>query len=86
MISIPMVILGLILLMLATYLALGLAMTSSLRRGIRKIWTERENPKTNLFTTYLICILFWTRVDWNNVEVQNNWAMLYEAEKELHKE
>lgn len=79
---------GLILAFLGViYLAPGIAMTTMLRRGIRKIWAETDDLKDRwILWAYLITPIVWPAVDWNNVEVQNNWALLQEGKKREGKE
>src|SRR5262245_54313730 len=78
---------GTIGLMVLIYLIVGLAMTMSLKKGIKKIWSETEEMKIHsIFWTYLVAILCWPRVDWDDVELHNNWSISIEMGKEKDEE
>jgi len=86
MITLIGIVVGMLAILFLMYVFIGLAMTVSLRRGIRKIWNEDPELRDhNIFWYgYLLVTICWPLVDWDNVEYQNNWAISIEMGEKDH--
>lgn len=65
-----------------TYIGVGFYISLKFKKGIKKIWLERDPPKLHIFWTYFTSIIAWYWVDWENVEIQHKWMEYIERKGE----